>query len=97
MARTAAFVARPIYFLQHTNTTPDRDGQASGCRLQATLYVRWLTQATAWLEKKLFAVTAVRISGMYSRMGRNQQGCGIVSIQHHWISKVPTEPLFILV
>jgi hypothetical protein len=97
MARTAAFVARLVYFLQLTNTIPDRDGQASGCRLQAMLYARWLTQATAWPEKKSFAVNAVRISGMYSRMGRNQQGCGIVSIQHHWISKVPTEPLFNLI
>jgi len=48
----------------------------------------------AWLERKLSAVNAVRISGTYLRMDRNRQVCGIVSIQYHWISKAPTEPLF---
>jgi len=94
MARTAVFVARQICFLQHTNTTPDRDGRASGCRSREMLYARWSTQVMAWLERKLSAVNAVRISGTYLRMDRNRQVCGIVSIQYHWISKAPTEPLF---
>ena len=53
-----------------------------------------LARFTGWLEKRLSAINAARISGTYSRMDRNRQGCGIVSIQHHWISKVQTEPLF---